>query len=390
MYIICDEFGIIKNVSDKCLIILGYAFGELNDKFIGMIMSPYMSFLHKNYLLPMYRSMTQEQKTTSHVFLSSSMSIRNRPLIIYTKTHDPLCVHLSVDHYTSEMEGLFRMIILSVEKLDSSLIYTSDLHPPETSLFTESSIDMMVLCLDMKDSTKYLTEYGTTKMIDMHKLFHSNLVELIRNEFYPYLYIHEIMGDGFCLVMNIEWGYSFPRFCASMVYSFLTKLYQQTNHLIPFRAGVGYGKLHYGYIDHHLRFFGETIHRASRYEHQSKTFSFCCDAVFYEKLLSEGMFSNVNHENENVDLKGLGSTEVYHIHYTFDYSPRMKEPFRQATQSLSLTGTPIMTRTPSPEVKRSIKITETSASPTFRLRPFPTTVQRPKTDVSIFFDSEDI
>jgi hypothetical protein len=74
----------------------------------------------------------------------------------------------------------------------------------------------------MKESTQYLIEHGSSELIRVHKLFHEIIVTLIKTQYYPYLYIHEIMGDGFILVMNIEWGYHFYRFCASMTYSFLT------------------------------------------------------------------------------------------------------------------------------------------------------------------------
>ena len=123
MYLICDEYGIIKTVGGEFLSVFGYKFTDLCDKFIGIVMSPYLSFLHSTYLLPMYRSMSTEQaEKTSHTFLSS-MSIQSRPLILYTKTREPVCVHLSVNHYKNESEGLFRMDILSVEKMDANLIY---------------------------------------------------------------------------------------------------------------------------------------------------------------------------------------------------------------------------------------------------------------------------
>lgn len=421
MYLICDEYGIIKTVGRDFLSVLGYKFTDLRDKFIGTVMSPYLSFLHSTYLLPMYRSMSTKQTETTHTFLSSSMSIQSRPLILYTKTREPVCAHLSVNHYKNESEGLFRMEILSVEKMDANLIYTSDISPPETSIFKESSIDMMVICLDMKESTNYLTQFGPNKMIEMHTMFHKTLVDLIKSEYYPYLYIHEIMGDGFCLIMNIEWGYSFTRFCASMVYSFLSELYQRTQSIIPFRAGVSYGKLHYGYMDHRLRFFGVSLHRAARYEHESRPGSFCSDAVYYDKLVSEGMFVDTNHENETVDLRGIGQTDIFHVHYVSEESPRMKGRYQQATQSLSKSGTPVMTRsTPSPELVRSVSLTSdspiratratgdspiratsgatgdspirvrvTSESP---IRAFPTTINKSSknVDMSIFFDKDSL
>ena len=65
---ICDEYGIIKEVSDELLSVLVYERNELIDKFMGIIMSPFLSFLHKTYLLPMYRKMNHEEKMLVVIF----------------------------------------------------------------------------------------------------------------------------------------------------------------------------------------------------------------------------------------------------------------------------------------------------------------------------------
>ena len=54
---ICDEYGMIKDVDLEFSKILEYEHNELNGKFMGVMMSPFLSFFHKNYLLPMFRAM---------------------------------------------------------------------------------------------------------------------------------------------------------------------------------------------------------------------------------------------------------------------------------------------------------------------------------------------
>ena len=337
---ICDTYGIIQSVTDECKTILGYKENELEGQFMGIIMSPFLSFFHKQYLLPMYRSMSEEQKQVSHTYLSGK-KVEEKPLIIYTKSKDPLCVHLNVFH---QDDGLFRLVIHDILYMNSNQIYTSDINPPEVSDFVESKNDMVVIGIDMKESTTYLMEHGPSELIRVHIAFHEKIVYLIKSKYYPYLYIHEIMGDGFLLVLNIEWSYQFPRFCASMTYCFLTDLYEITKDLIPFRAGVCYGKLHYGYLDTHLRFFGETIHRASRYESVCKPGSFTSDRIFYEKMVSEGMIVSITHHIETVPLRGLGDQEIFHIKYVDTDSPEFVHKFKVAENVLVKTGTPIIPR----------------------------------------------
>ena len=145
MYLICDEYGIIKKTSDELLSVVEYKSFELDGHFIGVLMSPFMSFLHSSYLLPMYRSMTPEQSERSHQLLSNK-TIPNRPLIIYTKSGIPLSVSLQVDHYINESQQVFRLTVHHFTKMDASMIYTSEIDPPEISEFNQSQQDMMVIC----------------------------------------------------------------------------------------------------------------------------------------------------------------------------------------------------------------------------------------------------
>jgi class 3 adenylate cyclase len=183
-------------------------------------------------------------------------------------------------------------------------------------------MDMVIIGLDMKNSTEYLMEHGVEKTMALHNIFHTTMVELIREEYYPYMYIHEIMGDGFVIILNLEWAYHFPRFCASMAYAFIVKLYEKTK--ITFRTGISYGKLHYGYIDNHLRFFGEHMNRASRYESVCRDKMIATDSYFYQKLCDEDMFQPVI-EEEEIMLKGIGMQDMIHLHYDYHAINRMEE-----------------------------------------------------------------
>jgi hypothetical protein len=157
------------------------------------------------------------------------------------------------------------------------------------------------------------------------------------------------MGDGFVLVMNIEWGHNFTRFCSSMAYCFLIKLYKLTYKKLQFRAGISYGKLSYGYMDKRLRFFGTPINLASRYETKSCTTSFTTDRIFYNKICAEGMFANPTCTIETVPLRGFGDREIFHIAYEsncIDSSdiPDFTDQFDNAAKNLSIQGTQVLHR----------------------------------------------
>lgn len=315
-FITCDEKGIIQDIHTELLMILEYSRDELIGKFIGILMNPFMSFLHRFILLPMYAKMTPEEREASNYILESKLSMR--PLIIYTKTKSPIYITISITYTIS----YFIVYILITKQTDNRYIYTSDINPPYKTAFVQSNLDMVIIGLDMKNSTEYLMDNGVDKTMALHNVFHTTMVELIRAEYYPYMYIHEIMGDGFIIVLNLEWSYHFPRFCASMAYAFIVKLYQRTK--LTFRTGISYGKLHYGYIDNHLRFFGEYMNRASRYESACRDKMIATDRHFYQKLCDENMFQP-RMDEEEILLKGIGVQEVIHLEYDYHAIDRMEE-----------------------------------------------------------------
>ena len=50
-FIYCDKDGVIFYVSNDFLLITGYKIYELENKFIGIIMSPFLSFIYSNIIL---------------------------------------------------------------------------------------------------------------------------------------------------------------------------------------------------------------------------------------------------------------------------------------------------------------------------------------------------
>jgi len=316
LYIQCNKYGIIEDIEKELCTMFEYTVEELLGKFIGIIMNKFMSFLHEYVLIPMYNKMTIDEQYDSNEYLKTKGM--TRPLIIYTKSKKPIYVTIEIKYINSTFISFFTII----EHLNNHCIYTSELIPPYHTKFIKSDMDMIIIGIDIKNSTEFLMKEGVISSIDMHSQFYNKLITLIRNEYYPYIYIHEIMGDGFILVLNLEWSYHFPRFCASMTYAFLVELHKSVS--ILFRAGIAYGSLHYGYIDNRLRFFGETINRASRYESVNSGNSVTTDSSFYQKLLDEVMFTP-NIVKETTDLKGIGTQEVIHIAYEYDIINKITE-----------------------------------------------------------------
>ena len=107
-----------------------------------------------------------------------------------------------------------------------------------------------------------------------------------------------------------------PKYCASLMISFIFKLSNITKNYINIRIGIAYGHLQWGYFDHNLRIFGIPINMASRLENVCTDNSICCDENFLNKLTDENIcdFDDIKYKKLNADLKGIGLTNYYSIY----------------------------------------------------------------------------
>ena len=165
-------------------------------------------------------------------------------------------------------------------------LYTLDV-TIDKNLFIKSRNDIIIMNIDFIDSTLISSKKGVEHMIAINKLFYLDIVNLIVNNYYPYIYIHEIIGDSFILVMNIDWGYTINELCDTIAIDFLSKLSDITSSYIKFKVGITYGKLHYGYIDHNIRFFGDEMNMSSRLHGKCKSDEVIIQKVFFDKLKSD-------------------------------------------------------------------------------------------------------
>lgn len=322
----CDKNGIIFDVSDYFLTISGYKIDELKNKFIGIIMSPFLSYIHSHFILPKYSKLNHIEKKSVDVFISGLEY--KRPMIIFGKNKNILYVNISIKICT-ETNCDFIVDFELIKKLDNSLIYTHELKKnnqltakkklDNSLMYVEDSSNLstdfkltqnkiVVVCIDFKNSTQFLVSKGPLETINCYKNFHKDVVRLLKKDYYPYIYIHEIIGDCFVIVSNIDWALTIPKFCTSIVMSFLMELYKITNHYIQIRIGVSYEKLYWGYIDNNLRLFGIPMNLASRLENICVQDSLLCDDNFLNKLIDEKLFdtTNIIYTRNKAELKGLG------------------------------------------------------------------------------------
>lgn len=315
MYIICDYNGYIIDISKTTLDNLFFERSELIGKSICILMNDLIAYLHKKSFFQKYNHPCILTRNILHNKLKL-----NRDVILYDKYKKPLYVTITVDTY--DKFNIIVTINSSSIMIDSNIyLYTHEI-TLKSKTFFESNNDIIIISIDFMDSTHILLDKGITNMINIHNSFYEDVINLIKNFYYPYIYIHEILGDSYILVLNTDWTNNIPQYCATIAFDFVNRLYNLTRDYIQIRIGISYGKLYYGFIDNHFRFFGNIMNLACRLENKCQINEILVQKSYFEKLISELNKMNISilYTELLYDLKGFGEINCYSIKL-IDYMP---------------------------------------------------------------------
>ena len=304
---------------------------------IGVIMSPLMSMIHRSLFLKTYAQANKLKRNKINAELSRK-GLGKRPLIIYDALRKPIFIEISVDSLsTSDLakeHGLtpngdyaFRLngkITNTVGAEDHMNLYSQnirDLGLKFDSDFRLTKNDIVVICIDFVDSTDILKLKGPVHMAHLNRRFFCDIADIITTYFYPFIHIHEVIGDCFVLVINADWTYSCRQFSATIAMDFINRLFHKTHEYISIRVGISQGSLYYGFIGTTLRFFGNPMHEAARLEGQGTIGSVLTNLEFYRTLMRELDGFNESYmqylesvsKTETLHLKGYGETDCKRI-----------------------------------------------------------------------------
>lgn len=283
-------------------------------------MSDFMSMLHKTFFLRAFAASRGVERSKLESKLKALH--HKRSLIIYGVDHVAHYVQLSVVPDGPEATHF----LLTFEFVDepANLFYTAIPISTDGS-FRESATNVVIVAMDFRDSTESLLSRGTLATIKDNILFHRSIINLIRSKFYPFVYLHEVIGDSFIVALNAEWTYTSELFCATLAIDFVEEVVRRTRSFVSVRAGISFGKIHYGTIGSTFRFFGSPMNMAARLESKCAFDEINLCAAVYDKLVKEVAYLSIDADLSSVvkrtaELKGFGARDYF-------ASPIKAEPF---------------------------------------------------------------
>lgn len=310
--IICDNNGIIKYTNDNFLSQTMYKKEIIINRNISILFNKFIGYYLENIIYDKFILLDKLEQQTN--IIKFEIKLKKRLQIIYNILREPIYVKVLLFFFDNNQFTLRFIIIndeLSNENIYSNkLIYNNFLY--ELSI-TKTKI--VIIAIDFIDSTKILVNNGVLNYFTINKQFHNDIIKLIKKNYYPYIFIHEILGDSFILVTNFDINLIIP-FIGNIIIVFLVELINLTKNYINIRIGITYDYINYVFIDSNLRFFGEAINMASRLENQcinNYEVNCCCD--FMNKLINETpkIVNNLDVESVETEIKGFGKKQFYKI-----------------------------------------------------------------------------
>lgn len=296
--------------------------------------------VHKSIFVRRFKLANKFQRNAMESKLSSKTT--KRPLLVLDVHGKPVFVNISlVPCGISELDSFnplsrplpegseyFFQLLLSLSKHQnvSEFMYSKNFYPTkrisDDTNFVSTANDCVLISIDFMNSTELLQSTGPFNTAIINKRFYDDIIHIIGHYYYPYIYLHEVIGDCFVLILNADWLYCLPEYCASLAINFVNRLHNRSKDYVSIRTGIGYGKITYGNIGNHLRFFGVPMNLTARMEGHAKLYGVVCDENFHEKLKSEcqklSSACKLQCTKVELELKGFGTNICYHIALDMD------------------------------------------------------------------------
>jgi class 3 adenylate cyclase len=232
---------------------------DVLGKHITKYMTPFIAEFHKRMFVYLKRRS------------NFTMSNANRFVLLNAKAEPFMCdVHVDMTENNS---------VVSIENVSYSLSIHDTIPASYQKFIGESpgrihleECDVTCVVMDLSNSTSFVVKHGGTEfagvLSQLYKIVTNHVVHM-----YPFVYVHELLGDSVFLVVNAPFMIKHPYGnntelalnVSKQIQGSVDSLLQDTDmHL---RVGIAHGPVSAGVIDgRSFRLFGPTVHLAQRLE----------------------------------------------------------------------------------------------------------------------------
>lgn len=267
---------------------LHYLEDELINKNLNTILTELYTIIYKNILI----------------------SNENDIIILLDKNKNPHYYTIDLVYYNNNNK-----IIILNKKMDT-INYNLHTYNKINEDFNKTKNNIIIICIDFINSTQLINKIGTENCINIHKQYYFTIIKLLDNIYYNHIFIHEIIGDSFVLVMNHDNNYNIEKYCTSICLYFLYELTKLTEKFINTRIGITFDTAYCGYINNNFRIFGNGINLASRLQSSTSHNNILFCNNFYNKLkMEKELYNKLILNIIELELKGFNKKLYYKINF---------------------------------------------------------------------------
>ena len=314
--IICDSNFVIRSYDDKTCDLLKCDNKALCDKCITTVMSSFIANLHQQYFDTLRNASTEERK--KYAFLIARSMTNASTFVVYDMDKKPILCTIKV----SLSDDLSSVVCIEKQKDNLTsipIIFNRSVKNINDPFRAETYDNVVCVMMDISNSTTFTNQNDP---IETAKMFYNvyNIVKCHVLQYYPYIYIHELLGDSIFLIVNAPFMVKNTRRCSSskIAIDVALQLQKEIDLLLKtiesekkmyLRVGIAQGSIAVGMFDgRNLRVFGSAINLSQRLE------TLCDEGTIYvshDIIIESKLEYDVIHHMS--DIKGFGTMKYLSI-----------------------------------------------------------------------------
>lgn len=312
--IICDTNFIIQSYDDNTCNLLKCDNETLCNKCITTLMSNFIAQLHAQYFDMLINASTEKRKEYAHKIARSMTNAST--FVIYDMDKNPVLCKIKVllsDDLSS---------VVHIEKQNDNLtsipiIFNQSVKSLNDPFNVKTYDNVVCVMMDISNSTNFTNQ--NNEPVRTAKMYYDvyNIVKYHVLQYYPYIYIHELLGDSIFLIVNAPFMIRTKLSRSQIAIDISIKLQKEIDVLLKtieteenmfLRVGITQGSIAMGMFDgRNLRMFGSAINLSQRLESLCDEGSICVSS--HDIIINNKEDYDITHRTSEV--KGFGLIEYY-------------------------------------------------------------------------------
>lgn len=310
----CDTNFIIQSYDDNTCELLKCENETLCNKCVTTLMSPFIAKLHEHYFDTLRNASIEKRKIYAH-HIARSMTNAST-FVVYDMNKKPILCTIKV-LLSDDLSSVVHIEEQKDNLTSIPIIFNRSLKTLNDPFKVETYDNIVCVMMDISNSTNFTNQNDPVRTAKMYYDVY-NIVKYHILQYYPYIYIHELLGDSIFLIVNAPFMIKTKCSSSNIAIDISIQLQKKIDDLLKtieteikmfLRVGIAQGSIAVGMFDgRNLRMFGSAINLSQRLESLCNEGSIC---VSQNIIMDNKEDYVITHHMS--DVKGFGTIDYFSI-----------------------------------------------------------------------------